>query len=207
LHRDLGSRLIVVVETGNSSFNRDHYRLDLTTGALEGPVRESYPDAVWNPQRQELIAQNSSRLERYAIDFTGTSTFLEEAEWGWHGTSVALSADATQLAYGTYHLDGDSIAHYSSENLQTVVGVWPDADYPTGMAFDTTGAMLAVSSDVRLQVFDVESHERLHTFTVPSCPDGQLGDVGFSRGGALAFVKQECGPSAESVQFHWFRVD
>jgi hypothetical protein len=206
---DLGSKLVVSTHLSNSDRSYRHYLLDVETGVTEGPVDASHDMMEWHPVRGEFIggAKSSSLVYRQAVDFQSGYTLIERGYWGSWGRSLALSPDLEHLAFGTSESNGDTIAHFDSGDLQTLLGVWRGANYPWDLEFDLTSSLLAASSNDSLQVFDVESHELLDVLSIPLCDSGAPREVGFSRGGALAFVKQECGSEGDSAQFHWLRID
>jgi hypothetical protein len=206
---DLGSKLVVSTHLSNSDRSYKHYLLDVETGVTEGPVDASHDMMEWHPVRGEFIggAKSSSSVYRQAVDFQTGYTFIERGYWGDWGRSLALSPDLEHVAFGTNESNGDTIAHFDSGDLQTLLGVWRGTDYLWDLEFDLTSSLLAVSSNDSLQIFDVETHELLDVLSVPPCDGGAPREVGFSRGGALAFVKQECGPEGESARFHWLRID
>ena len=209
VQRDVGSGLVVSTLPWSSEETREHYLLDVETGAMEGPIEHSHFEMEWHPVRREFISgfRSSSSVVRNAVNFRTGLTFIESARWGDWGRALALSPDLEHVAFAANKSDGNSIAHFASGDLQTLLGVWRGANYPWDVEFDLASERLAASSNDSLQVFDVESHELLHVLTVPSCSSRQLREVGFSRGGALAFVKQECGTGGSSAQFHWLRIE
>ncbi len=204
---DVGSKLIVST-TRSSEDSRDHYRLDVDTNARDGPIYASHFAMQWNPVRREFLsAYRSGCVARQVVDFQLGYTYIESAYWGYQGEALALSPDLQHVAFATREASGNSIAHYASGNLATRIGIWRGADFPFGVAFDLTSERLAASSNASIQIFSVASHALLDSLSVAPCPSGQLREVGFSRGGAMAFVNQACGASGGTAQLHWLRLD
>lgn len=145
-----------------------------------------------HPDRREIIsAHRIGLMSRQVIDFRTGYTLVESARWGDRGEAIALSPDLEQVAFSTRDPGGNSIVHFASGRLAEPIGIWRGADFPWDVAFDLASERLAASSNRSLQVLSVESHELLDRLDIPPCGSGRLREVGFSRGGALAFIEQE----------------
>jgi hypothetical protein len=191
-------------------------RLHLLPGSGSG-VQGNWPivglHVQYDESRNQLFSMednpNYAALYRYRWDGVAGPVWLQSRSPMLRaGNALALSLDGQHLIVaGDETGPSRFVTDFAPWNLSLAQGSWPMAEMPQAIAFDGPGARLAATSRSELSVFDFTSHVFLGGLAIPSCEDGAVPQVGFSRGGGLVIAKQECGRFHTSTTFHWLRVE
>jgi hypothetical protein len=188
------------------------YRLPGDGGWFQGGWLVTGTDRIaFNRDRDEIITGrlgSSTWLRRYA--WNGSSLLeLETNHYpGSGGNDMALSPDHQHLAYASDFYDGGAAAtDWSPEDVRVLLGV-VQLDAPgEAVAFGPASQRLAIGTDAALSVWATADYTEVDSLPLPACSYGLTAGVGVSRGGSLAFARQECGYQHTSSTFHWLRLD
>jgi DNA-binding beta-propeller fold protein YncE len=197
---------------GKDSYYKSLYKLDSDSIWL-GPWPIAGSAFGYNKNRNEIVTGTFGlspvKLTRYGFDDLGELIELESLRTGGgNGQDLAISNDGRSfaLAAGGGNGLGYTIFDYSSEDLSVTFGEWVTGAYPSGVAFSPDDSIVATSNYTSLILFNRSTHAELMRKDIPACDYGNASKVRFSKGGALAFIKQTCGFDDETVKIYYFKI-
>jgi hypothetical protein len=154
-----------------------------------------------------VVATPSYYLARYAFDQTSGPTLLQLSSTALPAGDLRVSPDGNHVAVTSY----GNVVDLLGTDLDTVQGSWEGLLRPDALAFDRGGQRLLVaktSFQATLWWFRVSDKVLLQTRGIPSCRYvNSVDQVGFSRGGGFAVVRQTCGDTGGTTRYHWYRAD
>jgi len=166
---------------------------------------------VYNRTRDEIIVGgigSSAMLRRFAWNGTSLLELETNHSPGYQGHDMAMSPDDQHLAYASNSYGGEAAAtDWSPTDVRVLLGTFL-LDAPSqAVAFDPASGRLAIGTNTALSIWDTAGYAEIDSLPLPACSYGLTAEVGFSRGGGLAFARQECGYQHTSSTFHWLLVD
>jgi hypothetical protein len=188
------------------------YRLPGDGLPLEGGWRPGTADRiVYNHMLDEIIVGglgSSAMLRRFAWDGTSFLELETNHYPGYSGHDMAMSPDDQHLAYAANSYGGSNAAtDWPPTDVRVLLGIFPLNAPSQAVAFAPASERLAIGTNASLSIWDTMGYVEIDSLPLPSCSYGVTAEVGFSRGGGLAFAKQDCGYQHTSSRVHWLRVD
>lgn len=125
--------------------------------------------------------------------------------------NLSVSPDGAAVVYACSEGNNGSFAlyDYDTEDLNVARG-----QYEVGATIDRVvhhadGSSLLVATEGLLKTFDTETYELIGETTpdLNSCSDAKISDLGWSRGGKVAYALYTCGADATEGVLAWWVVD
>ncbi len=165
----------------------------------------------WNAVRGELVtaARGSSVLARYGFEPAVGSTELQVVGAASNGQDLAVSDDGAHIAFaaGGGNGAGYTIFDFDAADIGSHRGEWVTGAYPRAVAFDPDSTRLVAANYGQILVFDVASFAQLAAYSPSYCSLSSVYRMGVSRGGRIAFGRQQCLVSSTyTYRFVWLSM-
>jgi hypothetical protein len=199
------------VATAPNANTRLLYWLPAGAGAVTGGWPIVGSQLRWNPAHDELLVadgeQSHARLARYDFEPVSGPSLLESRIAGSYGRRLALSPDGEHLAYAAFGGNGpdheepfdQGIFDFVANDLTSHRGAFAIV-HPSNAAFAPDGARLLAASKDEAVIFGVGDFA---PELVQGLAGGNEQSVGWSRGGALAFVRERFSFPTNRDYYRW----